>query len=261
MQHDAHLAPPPYKDAKKNIIMTMASTPSQIIDEEFCKDLGTSVTHIVTPVYSHNHFTVLYYDLQEATLTVFDGLNMDIRKWERHVVYTLKIFCLKPLDARPTSLTTTSMVKGRNNRDKVTRVMNISFKLDFDPNHGWPKWTVTNDSSIRQVDGFNCGPIACLKVMEVFGILKPGSISDIVESDSYRTVVMNYYQECINKYRNDIFLELRKLKLDRARAQASAKAQGSDEDENYTSVARSLANAKAEQTASHKCGEGNQEMW
>jgi hypothetical protein len=136
------------------------------------------------------------------------------------------------------------MVKGRNKRDKVTRVMNVSFKSDVDPNQGWPKWTLTNDSSIRQVDGFNCGPIACLKVMEVFGILKPGSISDIVESDSYCTVVMNYYQECINKYRNDIFLELMKLKLDRARAQASAEAQGSDEDENYTSVARSSAMQK-----------------
>jgi hypothetical protein len=46
VQHDAHMAQPPYKDAKKNIIMTMASTPLQIMDEELCKDLGTSVTHI-----------------------------------------------------------------------------------------------------------------------------------------------------------------------------------------------------------------------
>ncbi len=177
-------------------------------------------------------------------MTVLDGLQIDIRKWERHVVYTLKVCHLKPLDARATSLTTTSMVKGRNNRDIVTRVMNISFKSDCDPNQGWPEWTVTNGSSIRQVDGFNCGPIACLKVMEVFSILKPGSISDIEESDSYRTVVMNYYQECINKYRNAIFLELRKFKLDRARVQESAEAQRSDEDENYTSVARSSAMQK-----------------
>jgi hypothetical protein len=81
--------------------------------------------------------------------------------------------------------------------------------------------------------------------MEVFGILKPGSISDIEESGSYRTVVMNYYQGCINKYRNDIILELRKLKLDRAREhQATAKAQGSHEDNSYTSVARLSAMQK-----------------
>ncbi len=79
----------------------------------------------------------------------------------------------------------------------------------------------------------------------MFGILKPGSISDIEESGSYRTVVMNYYQGCINKYRNDIILELRKLKLDRAREhQATAKAQGSHEDNSYTSVARLSAMQK-----------------
>jgi hypothetical protein len=99
-------------------------------------------------LYSHSHFAVLYYDLQEDTVTVFDGLHMDIRKWERHVVHTLKTLCLKSLDARPKSLTTTSIIKGR--KDKVTRVMNISFTSDFDPNQEWPEWTVTSDSSIRK---------------------------------------------------------------------------------------------------------------
>jgi hypothetical protein len=102
--------------------------------------------------------------------------------------------------------------------------MNISFTSDFDQDQAWPDWTVSNDSSIHQVDGVNCGPIACIKVMEVFGILEPGLMSAIEESDSYCTVVMNYYQQCINKYRNDIFLELRKLKLDRAREQATTQA-------------------------------------
>ncbi len=276
VQHDVHMAPPPYKDGEKNIVLRFASTPSQLIDEDFCNDLGPGVTHIVTPVHIPGHFAVLYFDLQEATVTVLDGLRVDIRKWERHIIYTLKVCHLKPLDARPSSLTTTSSVK-RDNRDIVTRVMNISFKSDSDPNKDWPKWTVTNDPSIRQVDGFNCGPIACLKVMEVFGILEPGTLSVIEESDSYRTVVMNYYQESISKYNNDIFLELRKFKLDRARVQESAeaqeflelrkfkqdrprvkesaKAQGSDEDEeNYTSVARSSAMQKRnnQQAASAK---------
>jgi hypothetical protein len=244
VQHDAHMTPPPYKDAEKNIVLRFASTPSQIIDEDYCKDLGPGVTHIVTPAYTPGHFALLYFDLQEATVTVLDGLRVDIRKWERHIIYTLKVCCLKPLDARPSSLTTTTTVK-RDNRDIVTRVMNISFKSDSDPDRAWPEWTVTNDPSIRQVDGFNCGPIACVKVMEVFGILEPGSLSVIEEYGSYRTVVMNYYQECISKYNNEIFLEVRKFKLDRATLKESAEAQGRDEeDENYTSVARSLAMQK-----------------
>jgi hypothetical protein len=34
VQHDAHMAPPPYKDDKKKIIMVNVSTPLQIIDQE-----------------------------------------------------------------------------------------------------------------------------------------------------------------------------------------------------------------------------------
>ena len=244
VQHDAHMAPPPYKDEEKNIILRFASTPLQLIDEDYCKDLGPGVTHIVTPAHIPGHFALLYFDLQEFTVTVLDGLRVDIRKWERHIIYTLKVCRLKPLDARPSSVTTTSTIK-KDNKDIVTRVMNISFKSDSDPDKAWPEWIVTNDPSIRQVDGYNCGPIACLKVMEVFGILEAGLLSVIEESDSHRDVVMNYYHERISKYNNDIFLEVRKVKLERATVKESAEAQGRDEeDETYTSVTRSLAMQK-----------------
>jgi hypothetical protein len=52
VQHDAHMAPPPYKDAKKNIILRFASTPSQLVDEDFCKDLYTHCDSCVfTPTF------------------------------------------------------------------------------------------------------------------------------------------------------------------------------------------------------------------
>jgi hypothetical protein len=136
----------------------------------------------------------LYYDLYESTVTVFDGLNMDIRKWEPHIIHTLKVYGIKPLDVTYKSLMTTSTVKDRNNRDKITRVMELTFKSELNPDQAWPDWTVRNDPNIRQVDGINCGPIACLKVMELFGILEPGLMSAIAEScEGYRPVVMDYY--------------------------------------------------------------------
>ena len=225
-------------------------TPNQITDQEQRRDLH-GVTHIVSPVWSHSHFAVFYYDLMEATVTVFDGLHSDIRKWERHVVTTLKIYNLKPLDAIPKSLTTTSTVKNGRNRTTVSRIMQISFTSDIDPDQAWADWTVFNDTSIRQVDGINCGPIACIKVMEAFGILGPGSLSAIAEKDAYRMVVMNYYKKCISKYKNDIFLEVRRCKVVQGKTNATAQDQKSDDDKSdddnnndYTSVARSLAMQK-----------------
>ncbi len=71
--------------------------------------------------FSHSHFAVLYYDLYESTVTVFDGLNMDIRKWEPHIVHTLKVYGIKPLDVTYKSLMTTLTVKDRNYRDIITK--------------------------------------------------------------------------------------------------------------------------------------------
>ena len=54
-----------------------------------------------------------------------------------------------------------------------------------------------------QGDGVSCGPIACLKVMEIYCFLPVGSIETIGESAcGYRHVVMDYYNECVSRYDN-----------------------------------------------------------
>ncbi len=68
-----------------------------------------NATHFVTPAFSKGHFGVLFYNLQECTVTVFDGLYMDIKQWEHHIVRTLKCYGIKPLDVKcKTTLTKTS---------------------------------------------------------------------------------------------------------------------------------------------------------
>ena len=164
MQHDAHIQRAGYKTDDKKIMMVMCPSPKGGNDEEHLLPYGDA-THFVSPVYDSNHFAVLYYDLYECTVTVFDGLNMDLMKWEKHIVHELL----------------------------------------------WPDWIVTNDPTIIQTNGYNCGPIACIKVMEVFGLLEHDAITSIANSDEgYRPVVMEYYQHCVTKYTDDLFFQLRK---------------------------------------------------
>ena len=37
------------------------------------------------------------YDIEKRSVTVFDGLHQDIRKWQGHIVNTVKTYGLKPL--------------------------------------------------------------------------------------------------------------------------------------------------------------------
>jgi hypothetical protein len=90
VQHDAHIMQPRFKTKTDNIKikMVLVSTPNEEVHEKKTTTYGDA-THFVSPVYASSHFAVLYYDLAEATVTVFDGLNMDIKKWEMHIVHTL----------------------------------------------------------------------------------------------------------------------------------------------------------------------------
>ena len=61
-----------------------------------------------------------------------------------------------------------------------------------------------------QGDGISCDPIACLKVIEIYGFLPVGSIERIGEfQHGYRHVVMDYYNECISRYNDNLKVEFR----------------------------------------------------
>jgi hypothetical protein len=140
---------------------------------------------------------------------------MDIKQWEHHIVHTLKYYGIKPLDVKcKTTITKTSYTRqGRTigRHGKIQQWMEMSFKSEIDPHQEWPGWTVCYDTDIIQTDGCSCGPIACAKVMEVFGLLEPGSMASIEDyPGGYRAVVMEYYQRLVMKYNKDIFFPVRK---------------------------------------------------
>jgi hypothetical protein len=64
-----------------------------------------------------------------------------------------------------------------------------------------PSWLVSNDTSYKQTNGINCGPVACMKIMEIYGFIEPGRITRVLEEeDDYRSVVMNYYSNVIQRF-------------------------------------------------------------
>ena len=90
------------------IKMVIQPSPKEEVEPKWvlsCDD----ATHFVTPAFSSGHFAILLYNLQEFTVTVFDGLYMDIKQWEHHIVHTLKYYGIKPLDMKcKTTITKTS---------------------------------------------------------------------------------------------------------------------------------------------------------
>jgi hypothetical protein len=92
-QHDAHITTPNYKSSDR-VLLVFTLYPNKPVNEIL--PYGNT-THFVSVVWNDSHYAVLYYDIDERTVTVFDGLNYDIRNWQEHIIHTVKTYGLKPL--------------------------------------------------------------------------------------------------------------------------------------------------------------------
>jgi len=189
VQHDYHISDPPFKNPKNRIMLVARhsylppKTPDDLLDHG-------DATHLVSTAYNKDHFVVLHYDILNQEVIVYDGLRMSIDSWAKQIIGTIKLFGFKPHDA-----------KCHQAKRDMTMVLDFN---DTSP------WTVRLDISYRQSDGINCGPIACLKVMELYGFLREGSIDRIGESPGgYRHAVMDYYQNCCILYYDALKAEMR----------------------------------------------------
>jgi hypothetical protein len=150
-------------------------------------------THLVSAVCAKRHFAVLLYDIECREVIVYDGLNYSLKTWQHHITHSLKKYGLQRWNAKLHVEEYTKKVKGE---DKI-------LERCFDDIH--KPWKVDNDPILKQHDSFNCGPIACLKVMEIYGILPLNSIAEIGHQKyGYRGVVMDYYKTFLSKHDSDL---------------------------------------------------------
>ena len=59
------------------------------------------------------------------------------------------------------------------------------------------KWRLIRGTFIVQTDGFNCGPIACLKVMELYSRLDQSSAADSYAKARIRYVVCEEWESMV----------------------------------------------------------------
>ena len=160
--HDAHdvTLPPPFMTAKNRVKMVLCPYPKAEVRAENVKTFSNMITHFVLIALSASHFAVLDFDIHLSTVTVFDGLNYKIDAWQHHVVHTLKEYGLVDVRDVPRFVYSAQAV-----RSEKRQTLNITFG-------NGARRIMSNTLFVQQRDTHNCGPIACLKVMEMFGYLR-----------------------------------------------------------------------------------------
>ena len=90
VQHDAHITTPYYKNSNW-VLMVFTPYPNNPVNEILPHG---DRTNFVSVVCNRQHYAVLYYGIDKHSVTVFDGLNQDIRFWQGHIIHTVKTYGL-----------------------------------------------------------------------------------------------------------------------------------------------------------------------
>jgi hypothetical protein len=132
---------------------------------------------LVALLHSKSHYIVLEVNTPGRIFKIYDGLSCELLQWKDHIILVLKKCML--LDVSYASLSTICIpdaavppAASRSRRPKDTiNGYSITFHLCPPSDKKYDPWQLERGYFIHQKDGFNCGPIACLKFMELYGII------------------------------------------------------------------------------------------
>ena len=118
--------------------MVFSKYPDAPIKEIFpCGD----VMHFVSVVFNKNHFAVLYYNIANHRVSIFNSLNIKITLWQTHAIHTNKKYGLQAADSNCHS-DYCKETPAHKNRTRTYMVVGLNFDDGEPCNHS--PWIVMN---------------------------------------------------------------------------------------------------------------------
>ena len=134
-------------------------------------DLSSHISSVVAILYSTQHYVVVEYKISTKIFTVYDGLNYGLDHWYPHC-NNIQARCGHPLLVPP---------------------------------------LLQRGSCDSQPDSYNCGPLACLKLLHLISDGELGCTNQF-GPNNWRSYIMEYYQKMLRQSSAHIFGKWRKSK-------------------------------------------------
>ena len=187
--HVSHLEPP---KAQNPFLQVITYENQQLVKDDVVTVPNRHNT-IVGVFYTSLHYAIAEVEIKSRTITIYDGLFYDLPNWYKNVVQLLKRCNLIDFETDGGDLIPDPMSKliipgHRRGKDVVN---------GFDLVINSEKWRLIRGNFIVQSDGFNCGPIACLKVMELFSRLDASEAADCYAKARIRYVVFDEWLKMV----------------------------------------------------------------
>jgi len=144
----------------------------QTLAADHVKPIPSLVLRLVGILHNKEHYVVLDVDIAERRILIFDGLSCDLLQWTDHIVTVFKKCMLLDLSFDASSAVIVPDAAGPpiSTRTRKPKAVINGYAITFpkQPVSDSENWRLERGQFIHQTDGFNCGPIACLKMMDLF---------------------------------------------------------------------------------------------
>jgi hypothetical protein len=180
-------------------------TPRNVLDDSACRPINPNVEKIVGIIHNNNHYAVMEIDIANKIACIYDGLGVaPLLTWSQHIINALQMCQL----VRVTAITSTvgdqsQLVWRARTRNKSPQVLGYSIMLDHE------EWRLERGGFVAQTDGYNCGPIACLKILEMYSLVSVLDIEVAYSLNGLRRLAMDKWRLFIDYCNNDLVVRRR----------------------------------------------------
>ncbi len=152
-------------DSYKQPLLLHVTYPNQILQEGEYKVLPEHITKVFAVMHNRDHYAVMEIDIPVKKVEIFDVLYKELDKWMDHVVSGMKRCMLLGLN------------NALHHRADEPSVSNVGRSRHLQKAiHGYSlflcleEWRLEGGEFIKQVDTLTCGPIACMKILEIYNL-------------------------------------------------------------------------------------------
>ena len=155
---------------------------------------------IVGIFHSHNHYAIAEVDhIKSRIVTIYDGLYWPLSTWTDNITHLLKKCRLIDLDVLGIEcipdLASKFIIPGhRRGKEMVNGITIIINRV---------KWRVVRGDFLVQNDSYNCGPLACLKLMELYHCIDLATSEKCYERGRIRSVIVDEWEHLVQACDND----------------------------------------------------------
>ncbi len=166
--------------------------------------LPDHVTKVVSVMHNRDHYAVMEIDIPVKKVVIFNGLYKELDKWMDHVISGMKQCMLLGLnDTLHHRADEPSVSNVGRSRHPQKAIHGYSFFL------GLEEWRLERGEFIKQVDMFNCGPIACMKILEIYNLTTLYEVNLVYNMNSIWSFVISEWTWLVAQCNNNLILHVR----------------------------------------------------